>query len=115
MHAFYRRCSEYSQEVDATCNCAVAVRVDDDVVVLDRCGPTVAGKGSHALQVHVYNNGDLSSGLRVLRIAGGIKYEVRTRIIHVLRINISQCHTCIPRYILGGQAFSHTRREPLIG
>jgi hypothetical protein len=78
VHTFYRSCGLTSGTGDATCNCAVAVRVDDDVLVMDRCGPTVATPGSaeFPFSVKLYRNGDLEVGTRVVRMAEGDKYQV---------------------------------------
>ncbi|XP_041368567.1 uncharacterized protein LOC121382945 isoform X2 [Gigantopelta aegis] len=72
IHTFYRSCNG-----KASCNCAVAVRVDDDVVVVDRCGPSMGeSTRSTPISVRMYIKGELSSGLRVIRINGGKKYAV---------------------------------------
>lgn len=69
---FYRSCNG-----KASCNCAVAVRSGDDVIVVDRCGPTM-GKSSKKtpMTLKMFLNGALTEGTEVLRKAGGKKYIV---------------------------------------
>ena len=79
IHTFYRSCNRR-----ASCNCAVAVRVDDDVVVIDRCGPSMGmSTTSTPITVKMYVTGELTPGLRVIRINGGKKYAVSICHVHV--------------------------------
>ncbi|KAK2143001.1 hypothetical protein NP493_4675g00004 [Ridgeia piscesae] len=75
VHTFYRRCSS-GATTQATCNCAVAVRVDDDVIVVDKCGPTRTGQATFPMTVKLYKNGELTPGTSVVRLANGLKYQV---------------------------------------
>ena len=75
VHTFYRSCGSMVNG-DATCNCAVAIRIDDDVVLFDRCGPITANKDTFPFTVKLFRNGDLEVGTRVMRMAEGSKYQV---------------------------------------
>lgn len=70
MHTFYRRCNNV-----ASCNCAVAVRVGDDVIVLDKC----FANGRLPLRVRKYSNSDreTAKGFRVTSSNGGKTYNIR--------------------------------------
>ncbi|XP_041352924.1 protein O-mannosyl-transferase TMTC4-like [Gigantopelta aegis] len=71
VHTFYRKCG-----AKASCNCAVAVRVDDDVVVFDKCGSVHStADETHPMSITMYKNGDLSPGFSVYKSRGG-KYTV---------------------------------------
>ena len=71
MHTFYRKCGK-----KASCNCAVAVRVDDDVVVFDKCGPTVGEVDKNRpMTITMYKNGDLTPGFRIYK-SKSAKYTV---------------------------------------
>ena len=61
VNTFYRSCRGR-----ASCNCAVAVRVDDDVVVINKC-PAEQDVEQEGLPISVtlYRNGDLAPGFRV--------------------------------------------------
>lgn len=72
VRTFYRKCNKGR----ATCNCAVAVRSGDDVIVIDRCGPTSTAGKYKALKITLYLNGELTKGTKVLAFGGGKKYEV---------------------------------------
>ena len=69
VRAYYRKCNER-----ASCNCAAAVRVGDDVIVVDKCGPE-RGKDS-PVQVQLFLKGQLETGTRIVQYNGGKKYEV---------------------------------------
>ena len=71
MHIFTRTCPGI---VGATCNCAVAVLVADDVVVIDRCGP-IRGL-EWPLTVDMFVNGELSPEFSVLRYPDLRTYDV---------------------------------------
>lgn len=72
MRTFYRKCNRGK----ATCNCAVAVRSGDDVIVIDRCGASSSTSKYKALKMTLYLNGQLTKGTRVIAYGGGKKYEV---------------------------------------
>ncbi|KAH9523928.1 hypothetical protein Btru_047521 [Bulinus truncatus] len=71
VHAMYRKCNRGI----ASCNCAVAVRVDDDVVLIDRCGPQ---KNSvfYPLTVKIIKNGDIDPRLRIISYHQGNQYQI---------------------------------------
>ncbi|XP_033756295.1 uncharacterized protein LOC117339040 [Pecten maximus] len=72
VRTFYRNCNGR-----ASCNCAVAVRVDDDVIVMDSCGPANVQSRRQPLKVQMYiNGGGLTKGTRVIRVGGGKRYKV---------------------------------------
>ena len=69
---FYRSCNG-----KASCNCAVAVRSGDDVIVVDRCGATMGkSKKKTPMKLRMFLNGDLTEGTEVFRQSGGKKYMV---------------------------------------
>lgn len=69
VHTFYRNCNGH-----ASCNCAVAVKSGDDVILIDRCGPD-KGK-SVPVDLSVFANGDITPGTRIYRFLEGKRYEV---------------------------------------
>ncbi|XP_041370718.1 uncharacterized protein LOC121384400 [Gigantopelta aegis] len=71
VHSFYRSCND-----KASCNCAVAVRIDDDVIVVDRCGASRETRRRTPMRVKVFRNGQMTPGVRILRYYGGKKYEI---------------------------------------
>ena len=76
MRAFYRNCGDHDDtENSATCACAVAIRSDDDVVVIDRCN-SFATDEPRLLDVQLYQNGPLSMATSMTRNGGGLAYEV---------------------------------------
>ncbi|CAG5116409.1 unnamed protein product, partial [Candidula unifasciata] len=66
VRVFLRRCTDYHSY--ASCVCAVAVRSNDDVIVIDKCG---AGQGEtnvfHPMTITAYLNGELTSNTRIFR------------------------------------------------
>ena len=70
VRAYYRTCNGR-----ASCNCAAAVLVGDDVIVVDKCGPE-RGKNS-PVAVQLFLNGQLEAGTRIIQYNGGRKYEVK--------------------------------------
>lgn len=63
----------------AACNCAVAVKSGDDVILLDVCGPSVkATTRKPIFTTKMYLNGELTPGTEVISHGGGKTYEVRT-------------------------------------
>ena len=70
VHTFYRSCNG-----KASCNCAVAVKSGDDVILLDKCGPS-ADSTKQPLSVDIYYNGDITSGTKIFRFLEGKRYEV---------------------------------------
>ena len=57
------------------------MRVDDDVVVVDRCGAIRNPRRRTPMTVKIYRNGPMTPGVRILRYHGGKKYEVRLAVI----------------------------------
>lgn len=71
VRTFYKNCNG-----KASCNCAVAVKVEDDVIVIDRCSEVKSRKvTAKPIQIRSYINGDVTPGLRVYRT--GAEYRVR--------------------------------------
>lgn len=69
MRTLHRQCNDV-----ATCTCAVASRVGDDVIVVDRCG----GRGV-PITVKKYSSADdvFAEGFTVSSANGGMKFTVR--------------------------------------
>lgn len=74
MRTYYRSCNRKKSE--ASCNCAVAIKSGDDVIIFDRCGPTKSEREDRSLDIKVILNGQLTPGTKILRFGGGKKYEV---------------------------------------
>jgi hypothetical protein len=72
VNAFYRPCGD-----TASCNCAVAVRANDDVVVISKCPPSSARdvQENYPVSVTLHRNGELSPGFRVNKFSE-YKYAV---------------------------------------
>ncbi|XP_033756293.1 uncharacterized protein LOC117339037 [Pecten maximus] len=70
VHVLYRRCSN-----QLTCNCAVAIKLLDDVFVMDRCGARKDRNTKWPFLMHYYVNGELTPGFRLQQLYGGIMYE----------------------------------------
>lgn len=70
MRSYYRKCNNDR----ASCNCAAAVKVADDVLVVDKCGPNRTVNSP--LSVKLYLTGSLEPGTQILQFNGGKKYEV---------------------------------------
>ncbi|XP_035827995.1 uncharacterized protein LOC118477191 [Aplysia californica] len=71
VHTFYRRCNRGI----ASCNCAVAVRVEDDVILIDKCGPGRNIK-KRASTVKLIRNGDVNPGFKLQRYDQGNQYHI---------------------------------------
>ena len=76
VHAFYRQCNKKGNKFVASCNCAVAVKVEDDVVIIDKCGPS-RSKEDRATTIKMIKNGEVHSGLTVQQYDEGNQYHVR--------------------------------------
>ena len=65
VRAFLRRCNgEF-----ASCICAVAVRLHDDVIVMNRCGPKEGDKYKKIpLELLAYLNGEIAEDLQIGRM-----------------------------------------------
>ena len=72
IRALYRKCNGGV----ASCNTAVLVRVDNDVLLIDRAGAQ-AKATKVPLTLRLFQSGQLTPGFTFRRIAGGLKYEVR--------------------------------------
>ena len=69
VRTFYRSCNG-----KASCNCAVAIKVDDDIILFDKCG---SKRGSRRpLDIQLILNGELTPGTKIFRYGGGKKYQV---------------------------------------
>ena len=73
VHTFQRECNGYP---GATCNCAVAVRSGDDVIVVDRCGAEKTTEISDVLSFKAFVNGELTPGTEVTKLPGGSEFMV---------------------------------------
>ncbi|XP_056005498.1 uncharacterized protein LOC130050218 isoform X3 [Ostrea edulis] len=72
VRTFYRKC-----DTRASCNCAIAVRSGDDVILVDVCGPTMGKSPKQTpYTIKMYLNGDLTPGTEVIRRFGGKTYEI---------------------------------------
>ena len=61
VNTFYRSCRG-----TASCNCAVAVRVDDDVVVINKCpADRSVDQDGQPVEITLHRNNDLTPGFRV--------------------------------------------------
>ena len=60
----------------ATCNCAVAVKAGDDVIVVDRCGAERGNRVDVPMTVTAYLNNELTTGTKVYQYKGGDEYRV---------------------------------------
>lgn len=69
---FYRPCGSGR----VTCNCAVAARAGDDVIVIDKCGPKNSGNAFYPMTVKLFKNGILTPGFRILSQYEGREYQV---------------------------------------
>lgn len=83
MRTFYRDCNK-----KATCNCAVAIRSGDDVILIDRCGQSAKIQRRKRMTIKIYKNGELTPGTRIRRFGGGKKYEVITKDVGILQLFI---------------------------
>ena len=54
----------------AACHCAIAIKVDDDVILVDSCGPerAVDDRKRRPFYPVVYMNGDLTYGVHILKV-----------------------------------------------
>ena len=69
----YQTCST-SQSSDATCNCGVAIRVADDVFVVERCRRDDGQ--DQPLRAQLYLNGNLTLGTYIFNEYEGQRYHV---------------------------------------
>lgn len=72
VRAFYRSCNGR-----ASCNCAVAVRAGDDVIIIDKCGPEATTDQFYPMTVKMFLRGSLTPGLRILSQYEGREYKVK--------------------------------------
>ena len=72
IRALYRTCNGGV----ASCNTAVLVRMDNDVLLVDR-GGAKARTADVPFTLRLFQSGQLTPGFTLRRIAGGLKYEVR--------------------------------------
>lgn len=77
VHALYRKCAG-----GASCNCAVAVKIEDDVLLVDKCGPTPATTDStYPIRVKLFRNGLLHPQFKVYRYYQGRQIKVSLSVI----------------------------------
>ena len=74
---FIRRCG------NVACNCAVAIRSGDDIILIDSCGPRDAPYAAGTLVVRFYLNGDLTPGTSLHQLNDGLKYEVMVAYVYI--------------------------------
>ena len=67
----------------ATCNCAVAIRSGDDVIIMDRCGAgkpdengALSTEKDRRMTMAMYLNGELTEGTSIEKKKGGKKFYV---------------------------------------
>ena len=72
----------------ATCNCAVAVKAGDDVIVVDRCGAERGNRVDVPMTVTAYLNNELTSGTKVYQYKGGDEY----RVSYSSKVHFRQCN-----------------------
>ena len=70
VHTYQRVCND-----GVTCNCAVAIRSGDDVLVVDRCG-VQKNDLSEVMSLSLYLNGELTPGTRIYKLSGGREFMV---------------------------------------
>ncbi|KAH9523927.1 hypothetical protein Btru_047520, partial [Bulinus truncatus] len=70
---FFRRCAGA-----ASCNCAVAAKAGDDVIVIDKCGPFKNSTTDNffPMTVKLYRNGKMTPGFRIISRYEGRHYEI---------------------------------------
>ena len=61
----------------AACNCAIAVKSGDDVILIDRCGYQQDVPNDRPTQIKMLVNGELTPGTRVVRKDDGKAYDVK--------------------------------------
>ncbi|KAK0057376.1 hypothetical protein Bpfe_013183, partial [Biomphalaria pfeifferi] len=73
IRTFYRACAKR-----ASCNCAVAARAGDDVIVIDKCGPfrNSTSRNFFPMTVKLFRNGALTPGFRILSQYEGREYQI---------------------------------------
>lgn len=80
VHALYRKCTG-----GASCNCAVAVKIEDDVLLVDKCGPTPDTTGStYPIRVKLFRNGLLHPQFKVYRYYQGRQIKVCLSVIRYM-------------------------------
>ena len=75
MNLFSRQCNKF-----AACNCGVAVRSGDDVLLFDTCGAD--GDSPKGLKMSAFVSGELTPGTRVQQFNGGKEYKVIDKQTH---------------------------------
>lgn len=86
VHTFYRKCNKDI----ASCNCAVAVKVDDDVAIIDRCGPQ-STKAFYSMSVKIIKNGNIDPAFRIFRYDQGNQYKVILFLIQCFQFLLIHC------------------------
>lgn len=93
VHAIYQKCHP---NLEATCNCGVAVQSGDDVIVIDRCFrrqltvPALRSRLSpddppSTMKIQLFLNGNLTPGTKIHEDADGKKYFVSITYTIVLK------------------------------
>ena len=102
-HVFQVRLFTRSCNGKAACNCAVAVKSGDDVILFDRCGAQQGEADGRPIQFQMLVNGELTTGTRVIRRDDGKAYEVcawsialcnRSHIVYIWKIWKMQSYLC---------------------
>jgi len=71
VNTFYRSCNGH-----ASCNCGVAIKIGNHVIVFDKCEKS-------ALEIRAYIDGNLTPGAHVVRI--GHKFRVSNNFMDFLK------------------------------
>nr|XP_034327587.1 uncharacterized protein LOC105328884 [Crassostrea gigas] len=72
VRTYYRRCN-----LRAACNCAVAIKSGNDVILVDVCGPSRGASTKRTIfTIKMYLNGELTPGTEVISHNGGKTFEV---------------------------------------
>ncbi|XP_078310499.1 uncharacterized protein LOC144618409 [Crassostrea virginica] len=71
VRSFFRSCNK-----KAACNCAVAARIGDDVIVFDRCGASRKKAKKQPLVPKLFLNGQLAPRTTVSSFNNGRKYKI---------------------------------------
>lgn len=88
VHGFYRKCNSNI----AACNCGFGIQVEDDVLLIDRCGPN-RNNLFYPLTIKLYKNGDINPGFKVLKLNDGNQYQVGLILNFICSVNhqVSKC------------------------
>lgn len=67
VRGYLRRCTDVHDY--ASCLCALAIRIEDDVLVFDKCGASRGEPGRiHPLTIQAYINGNLTDDTQIIQL-----------------------------------------------